>query len=58
MRDDVREGGSTGETVEGSGAIGFFVGAGVNGSLFKSGKLEGSRFESPVWKFMDLTKTT
>ena len=61
VRDEASDGGSTGEeTLEdgGRGAVGCFVVAGVKGSFARSGYEDGSRFKSPVWKVMDLTKTT
>jgi hypothetical protein len=55
------DGPSTGEgtvLAGGRGAVGCLVGAGANGSFVRSGYEVGSRFESPFWKLIDLTKTT
>lgn len=61
VSDDANEGPSTGEetfVVGGRGAVGCFVAAGAKGSFVRSGYEVGSRFESPFWKLIDLTKTT
>jgi hypothetical protein len=61
VRDEASDGASTGEETPaagGRGATGCFVGTGAKGSFVRSGYEVGSRFESPFWKFMDLTKTT
>jgi hypothetical protein len=61
VSEDAREEASAGKEtlgVGGKGAAGCSVGAGAKGSFVKSGYEVGSRFESPFWKLMDLTKTT
>jgi hypothetical protein len=61
VSDVLIEGPSTGDETSvagGRGAVGSLVGAGAKGSFVRSGYEVGSRFESPFWKLIDLTKTT